>query len=151
MGNIFSNNIPMSVATIIGFFGVIAAYRLGRHRDRKQNFSAAYSELTSIFTPAIAKIDAAILFTGDQDAPDVNGFLSDNFEAYVAAIQNFLPFITRRRKRKAYQKAWQEYCDLEPSGGGITLFAGSAVQHNGNHLEFIKNKIENILKTAERC
>jgi hypothetical protein len=54
----------------------------------------------------------------------------------------------KRWKRKKYDNAWQEYCDLEPNGGGITLFAGHTVNQNGNHLEFIKAKIESILKTG---
>ena len=41
-----------------------------------------------------------------------------------------------------------KYCDLEPNGGGVTLFAGHYAP-DGKYLEFIKKKIKNILKFAK--
>jgi hypothetical protein len=148
MGNIFSENIPWSVGIVIGLFGIIAVHRLVLFRDKRKAFVSASTELVSSFAPAISRIDAAILHVGTLDAPDVNKFLSDNFETHSAAVRRFGSYITSRRRRKTYEKAWKEYCDLEPYSGGITLFAGHHVHQNGRHLEFIKEKVEHILKFA---
>lgn len=136
-----SNLITILVA-LVGVLGGIYVFRLTA-------FWSASAELINTFTPSIARIDAAILHVGTHDSPDVNTFLSDNFEIHAAAVEKFSFHVVGKRKRKAYEKAWKEYCDLEPYHGGVTLFAGHYAPPDGNHLEFIKGKIENILKFAK--
>lgn len=149
MGNIFSENILWSLGTIVVFFGIIAVYRLVSSRDKKNSFVVASDELINAFAPAIARLDAAILHVGSHDPPEISKFFRDNFEAHAAAIRKFGGNITPKRRRSAYEKAWKDYCDLEPNGGGITLFAGHYAPPGTKHLEFIKMKIENLLRFAK--
>lgn len=149
MDNIFSENILWSIGTIIVLFGIIAAHRLGTFRDRKNAFTSASTELISAFAPAIARLDAAIVHVGTHDQPAVNQFFKDNFEIHSAAVEKFKKHIQGWHKLKKYEKEWEAYCDLEPYGGAITLFAGHYVHQNGKHFELIKTKIENILKFTE--
>ena len=134
-------NLIVIIAALIGVLGAIYVFRLHR-------FNLASTELVSAFAPAIARIDAAILHRGTHDSSDVNSFLGDNFEIHSSAIEKFSFHIAGKRNRKAYQKAWNEYCDLEPNGGGVTLFAGHYAP-DGKYLEFIKEKVKNILKFAK--
>ncbi len=133
------------IMIIITLGGILFTHRLLLFRDRKKNFFEASKKLIEAFSPAIACIDAAVLYDSTHDSPDVNSFLCDSFETHDAAVNQFEAYITRKRKRKAFKKAWEEYCELEPYHGGITLFAGHYAP-NGKHLEFIKEKIEIILK-----
>lgn len=135
-----SNLIAILVA-LMGVLGGIYVFRLNR-------FNSASTEFVVAFAPAIARIDAAILHDGTHDTPDVNTFLMDNFETHSAAFEKFGFHVSGKGKRKAYQKAWDEYCGLEPNGGGATLFAGHYAP-NGKYLELIKNRMESILKFAK--
>jgi len=130
-------------------FMCLVWYRLKIQYNQVKSFTKASSELVATFTPAITRLDTAIRHVGTHDQPDVNEFLRENFELHSAAIKKFKRHIRGKRKRKGYEDAWKEYCNLEPDSGGITLFAGYAVHQNGAHLEFIKERIGNVLKYAE--
>lgn len=136
------SNLIVILCALIGAFVAIRLFQW-------QTFNAACNEFVSAFAPALARIDFAILHVGDIDRPEVNDFLRDNFEAHTTSVKKFAPHILSNRKRNAYEKAWKDYCDLEPNGGGITGFAGHYAPPGENYLEFIKDKIENILKFAK--
>lgn len=147
MDNIFSENILRSIGIIVVLFGIIAAHRLVSSRDKRSVFISASARLVEAFAPAIIRLDAAISYVGSHDQPDVSNFLQDNFETHAVAIKRFEEHLSWS-KRKRYKKAWKEYCDLEPNGGGITLFAGHYAPP-GKYLEYIKERIENVLKFAK--
>jgi hypothetical protein len=148
MSNIFSENLTWSIGIIIGLFGIIAAHRLVSFRENRKSMISASSELMSVFAPSIARIDAAIKHVGNLDSPEVNEFLKENFENHSTAIEKFRRRIASKRDRKAFEEAWKEYCGLEPNEGGATLFAGHYAPE-GKYLEFIKERIENILRFAK--
>lgn len=146
MTNIFSENIPWSVGIIIVLFGIIATHRLVSFRDKKRVLDSAHSELVAAFTPTLARLDSAIRHIGDLDVPDVNNFIKESFEAHSAAVEKCSRIITSKRNRKALEKAWNEYCKLEPEKGMATLFAGHYAPAD-KYLEFIKERVENILQS----
>ncbi|MFH1994775.1 MAG: hypothetical protein ABIJ24_03665, partial [Nitrospinota bacterium] len=136
------------LGTIVILLGIIVTHWLASFRDKNNILAAESNELISAFAPAIARIESAIKHVGHQDSPEVNEFLKENFELHSAAVKKFSLRITSKRRRKAFKKAWENYCVLEPNGGCVSLFAGRC-SPEGKYLELIKEKIENILNFAK--
>ncbi|MFZ6677099.1 hypothetical protein [Undibacterium sp. Tian12W] len=134
--------IPAIVTIITALIGgglLLYVHKRNAYRTAATSFRAA-------FAPALARIEAARLHNSTHDAPDVSGLLNSNFEVMAAAVANFSPFVAGKEK-KAFDEAWHEYKELNPTSyGGAMFFAG---YENKDSLMVIEKKLNAILAFAK--
>ena len=128
-----------------GLIGFLSATRVS---DRNARATAA-AKFRASLAPALAVLVAASHEHRDQsDRTDPSAFLKANFLAHASAIEEFRPFVVAP-KRAYFQRAWEQYCELEPSRwtGGAEFIA----EHLNPEapLKLVRARIEALLKFSE--
>jgi len=103
---------------LLGGAGVCVAWLVSHwlniSRENRTRLRIASDNLCSIFNPALAFLEECRLHGSDHERPDASAFLREAYISHDAAIRQFRSFVGRLRRR-AYDKAWQHYCELNPS------------------------------------
>ena len=130
---------------LIGWFSQRLGHELTNGRERRALLVAAAAKLRASFALALGHITVARHYRADDpDRPNVSNFLKEAFVGHFAAFEEFLPFV-RSRRRSAYEKAWDEYCELDPATGHAEFM----VSDQPNPLQVIEERINNILSYAK--
>jgi hypothetical protein len=116
--NIFGFILTAVDLWLLAIAGTIAAWfvphRLAVDREKRTRLRIASDNLRATFNPALAFLEQCRLHCSDHERPDASAFLREAYVAHDAAIRQFRPLVGRLR-RHAYDKAWQHYCELNPS------------------------------------
>lgn len=119
LGGAFVTLAGVALGGIVGFFSA-------RHVSERNARATACAKFRSAYSPAYAYVSAYARHRADDPGrPNAAGFLSDSFVSHAAAIEEFRPFVLAKNM-DAYQKAWDSYCELEP-----TLWAGAMFMAEG--------------------
>jgi hypothetical protein len=131
---------------IVSFAGValggLVGYCSARRVSDRNSMAVAVAKFRAAFSHTQAQLAIAIRHNDDFTKPNVSNVLKDDFIRHAAAIEEFRPFVTCKN-REAYQQAWQEYCELEP-----TIWDGGILKppHEDQAAEVVfEQKIHNIL------
>ena len=128
-----------------GYIGYLSAVKIGGRNARH----VAAAKFRAAFAPAIAFVIAAERRrVAEYEVTGVAKVLFDSFSDHAAAVEEFRHFIASERM-PSYQKAWDQYCDLEPTrwGGGAEFMAQA---FNGEKpLKVIKLRLQAIMGHAD--
>ena len=144
--NIWNALFSLSGVIAGGYVGYKSARRIS---DRNARASAC-AKFRSAIAPAIAYLEAEESYsTPDNNRPKAGKFLFENYFVHASAIEEFRPFV-RAEDQPAYQKAWEEYKDLEPLGWGGDSPIFLAEQHNPERPhKYVVAKFQRILQFSE--
>jgi hypothetical protein len=129
-------------------FGVFANHRLQLWRERRSAFLAAGAKLRAAFEPALAFLEKARRHGSHHDRPDASAFLRDAFVSHAEAVKAFASSIRAKRKMRAYQKAWNDYCELSHDGGADAVFMASTI-NDRDPWSVLEDKIHAVLRFAK--
>ena len=127
-----------------GIVGYASSVKIGSRNARH----VAAAKFRGAFSPALAIVNTADLRASDKTGINVSKFLNDCFISHATAIEEFRPHISSERM-PAYQKAWNQHCELEPTRlGGIAEFMAEGFNED-KPLKVIKIRLQNIVSCAE--
>jgi len=140
--NIGNTIVSLAGVALGGIVGYLSARRVSDINSR----ATAAAKFRGAFSHAQAWLSIALGHEDGFTKPNVSNFLREDFIRHAAAIEEFRPFV-RAKDCEAYQQAWKEYCDLEPTlwDGGILM-----PPHEDQEAEVIfEQKIHVILQFAK--
>lgn len=137
-------DIPAPIATIL--VGLISGLLL-LYVHRLNAYRSAVAKFRFAFAPALARLESARRHGSTHDVPDVDGLLREQFEVHAAAFHEFLPCV-RRVRHAAYQKAWDEYCEIVRAGTASPVFMASGI-NDRDPWSVIEEKFHAILRFAK--
>lgn len=117
------------------------------HRERRTRSAVAAAALCAAFAPALAFLEKARLHGSDLDRPDASVFLRDAFVSHAAAVDAFRPFVGCLR-RKAYRKAWEQYCEIAHAGTVEAEFMAETINRDDPRTA-LQDLIHAILRFAK--
>lgn len=145
---IIETPILVALITLVGvLFTVFASHRLQLWRERRTAFLAAGAKLRAAFDPALAFLEKARRHGSDHNRPDASAFLTESFVVHAEAVNAFSPYIHSKRKLRAYQQAWNKYCELAHLGGIGAVFMASAINER-DPWSVLEEKIYDIIRVA---
>lgn len=111
-------------------------------REKRNRRTSASDRLQAAFGQALAQLELGRRHGSTHEAPDIDGFLNASLLNHAAAIDEFRLFVDSENVR-AYQLAWDEYCEAAKGGLFIACHVNST-----DPWSVIEEKIHAVLRFA---
>lgn len=127
---------------VVQWIGQRINHSLSVLREKGSRRTIASDRLRAAFVQALAQLELGRRHGSTHEAPDIDGFLNASLLNHAAAIDEFRPFVDSGNIR-AYQLAWDEYCEAAKGG----LFIASHF-NSTDPWAVIEGKIHAVLRFA---
>ena len=137
--------VSLAGVAVGGLVGFLSARRISVRNVR----AVAAAKFRATFAPALATFTAsAMRSTAEPNRPDISSYLGEHFIEHASAVEEFRPFV-HKKERTAYQRAWDQYLELEPVrwGGSAEYMAKGLSPEAPSKL--VQARIEAVLRFGE--